>query len=299
MGFIFISCGKNPQLKVGLSDNGPFAVDLSLAPDPPGVFYGVYHELPEIEGKGLTVEAWVKSKSSSLNGSVVAYNDANGIVLFVNNNQPKLAILREPNPPETVGCSQLTDTSTECIVGSNVSLEQEKWTHLAGVLSNADHSGIHDSCGGPEAEIPHLDIYVDGRFQNCATAGSKFPEGPQLEIVTVGQKGGGEGPPIDNGEVTGGDSFDGVVDEVRFWMVARTAEQIQTCMGQELSFSIPGDCYIDPAILKGYWRFNEGEGDHGADFSGGGGSGGFESPPLVPWGGGWVTPGAPITPDPD
>ena len=66
------------------------------------------------------------------------------------------------------------------------------------------------------------------------------------------------------------------------------------------------DCYIDTSVLKGYWRFNEGEGFAVADFSGGGSSGGMEQTnpdddpdhPTMPWVGGWVTPGAPITADP-
>ena len=101
--------------------------------------------------------------------------------------------------------------------------------------------------------------------------------------------------------------FDGVIDEVRFWTVARTETQIQLCMGQELSFNEKGDCYMDDAILKGYWRFNEGEGSSVADISGGGSSGGMEKykvpadpeHPTEAWVGGWIPHGAPIVRDPN
>ncbi|MBS1112042.1 MAG: hypothetical protein H6Q95_334, partial [Nitrospirae bacterium] len=64
-----------------------------------------------------------------------------------------------------------------------------------------------------------------------------------------------------------------------------------------LSFAVTGDCYMDPSILKGYWRFNEGEGSGPTDFSGAWGTGGIEGPPLTAWSGAWVQ-GAPVVRDP-
>jgi len=324
VGFVFISCGGDPELKVALADNGDFAVDMSLAPGGQGAFYSANRNFPDIKGKGLTVEAWVKSKTDSLSSNIFGHWNDLGILLFVNKNEPKLAIRREISLslPEPVGCSQL-DTSTECIVDSNMFLAEDDWTHIAGVQSDSDHSMAHAPCGGAEAEIPHIDIYVDGIFQNCSTTGSLYADDPAdpentgvklLAIAVAGESGptvdtipiDSDGNPTDNpdevagriGGVPGGKPFIGVIDEVRVWTVARTEAQIMACKDQELTYEIPGDCYIDTAILKGYWRFNEGEGDLSADISGGGGSGGFEAPPLIPWGGAWVFPGAPITRDP-
>lgn len=293
VGFIFISCGEDPQLKVAESDNGPFAIDLSLAPEPLGVFFAVNHDFPRIAGKELTVEAWVKSKTPSLTGGIVGRNDGKGIVLFVNNNEPKLGIRRAPALPEPAGCSQLV-TSSECIVDSNVSLVQDVWTHIAGVLTSEDQSSGPADCATLGSENPHIAIYINGALLNCSTTGSLFADDPSSDILTVGLIG-DSGPTIDNGEVGG--RFDGVIDEVRLWTVARTQTQIQACMGQELSFTVMGDCNMDPSILKGYWRFNEGEGELSTDFSGSWGTGGFESPPTIPWSGAWAA-GAPIDRDP-
>jgi hypothetical protein len=296
VGFVFISCGKDPQLKISDSNKGPFAIDFSLAPGIVGVFYSANDEFPSIAGKELTVEAWVKSKTSSLSGSIFGRYDGNGIVLFVNNNEPKAGIFRPPVTPESTSCSQINATSTECIVDSNASLAQDVWTHIAGVLTSEDQTSGPADCTVAGAENPHLAVYVNGELQNCSSTGSLYAGNPTSKILAIGLPG-ETGPAIDNGEITGGINFEGVIDEVRIWTVARTQAQIQTCMGQELSFTVRGNCYVDPSILKGYWRLNEGEGDLSADISGGGGSGGFESPGLVPWAGGWVQ-GAPINRDP-
>lgn len=296
IGFIFISCGKDPQLKVAESDNGPFAIDLSLAPPPIGVFYTVFkNDFPSIAGKELTVEAWVKSRTSSLNGGIFGRNDGKGIVLFVNNNEPKLGILREPTPLEPTGCSQINVTSTECIVDSNASLVQDVWTHIAGVLTSEDQSSGPDACVAVGSENPHLAIYLNGELHNCSSTGLLFTKDPAQNILAIGAIG-DVAPDIDKGEVSTGDRFDGVIDEVRVWTVARTKAQIQACMRQELSFAVMGDCYMDTSILKGYWRFNEGEGVGSVDFSGAWGSGGVEGPVGTAWSGAWVQ-GAPILRD--
>jgi hypothetical protein len=51
--------------------------------------------------------------------------------------------------------------------------------------------------------------------------------------------------------------FDGGIDEVRIWNVARTREQIQNDMHWELSGSEPG--------LVAYYKFNEGSGQSASD----------------------------------
>jgi len=305
-GFIFISCGKDPQLKVAEPDNGQFAIDFSLAPQlnangqpTSGSFYGTNQYFPSlfIAGKELTVEAWVKSRTSSLSGAIFGRYDGKGIVLFVNKNKPKFGIYRSPvTPALSTGCSALNTTSTECLVESNDSLVQDVWTHIAGVLTSEDQSSGPANCAAAGSENPHLAIYINGELQNCSSTDATFAEDPAPTVYTVGIGIKGEiGPEIDHGEVSG--RFDGVIDEVRMWTVARSKAQIQACMGRELSFTVEGDCYMDASNLKGYWRFNEGEGSLSADISGAGYSGGFEGPPLTEWSGGWVS-GAPIVRDP-
>jgi hypothetical protein len=53
--------------------------------------------------------------------------------------------------------------------------------------------------------------------------------------------------------------FNGIIDEVRLWDVARTQQEIQQTMHQELDGSEQG--------LVGYWKFNEGTGNTAYDIS--------------------------------
>ncbi len=310
MGFVFMSCGKDPQLKVADSDRGQFAIDFSLAPAVNGVATGVNPNFPSIKDTELTIEAWVKNRSDNLNGGIFGRMDAHGIALYVKDNEPKMVIRREPIAGTEMRCSQLTSTSTECIVESNFSLAKDVWTHIAGVLVNEDHTGIHPPCSagdGAEAETPHMDIYINGEFKECATTESRFaantytdPADPTKDniFLTIGVIGYiTPGDVLTLEDISGNTRFDGVIDEVRFWGIARTQAQIQACMNQEISISIPGDCYIDPSILLGYWRLNEGQGYQMFDISGMGSSGVIESPGLVPWSTGWVE-GASIIRDP-
>jgi len=297
MGFVFAGCGKDPQWKVADSDKGQYALDFSKAPGVIGVAWGNNPtNMPSIKDTELTVEAWIKSKSDSLTGAIFGRMDSHGVVLYVNNNEPKFSIRRYPLTPE-LRCTPLDATSTECTVSSGLALAKDEWTHLAGVLVNEDHTGIHGACGGAEREKPHLDIYVNGEFRGCATTDSMFADDPSAEnhLVAIGLTGDGLYPDVD-GTITTQTRFDGVIDEVRFWRVARTQAQIQGCMGQELTFDKPGDCYVDPSILIGYWRLNEGQGHKIFDISGTGSSGSIESPGGTSWSGGWVE-GAPITKD--
>jgi len=133
------------------------------------------------------------------------------------------------------------------------------------------------------AEKPHLDIYVNGVFKDCASTGGNFVTQNPGNTIGIGRL------EYDLDGLSNTPTLDGVIDEVRFWTVARTASQIQTCMSQELG--IEGDCQIDSS-LKGHWRFNEGSGTSVYDFSGNGYSGTIQSPVRATanlWDGGWVS----------
>ncbi|GAB4568360.1 MAG: hypothetical protein Kow0047_21170 [Anaerolineae bacterium] len=84
-----------------------------------------------------------------------------------------------------------------------------------------------------------------------------------------------------------GTSFDGLIDEVRIWNIARTQAEIQADMNRILNGDEPG--------LVGYWRFEEGRGqtvtDHSSRHNDGrlGSSPDEDSSDPV-----WTTPGAPV-----
>ncbi|MHA2218951.1 MAG: LamG-like jellyroll fold domain-containing protein [Candidatus Hodarchaeales archaeon] len=315
ISFLIISCGRGPKRKANNPDKGPFAIDFSLAPaDEQGAIFADSGP-PSIAGKELTFEGIVKRRTSVLNGGVFAHLDDNGAVLYVKNNEPKFAIRQfvgtTSTPTSTVSmfpvsvaqaptstplsCDSINPTTTECIVGSGseFSLLSEIWTHIAGVLVNKEHTHpTSESCTKTiMAQTPHLDFYVNGEFANCATTEEKFASEPG-NFTTAGRIA-ETAPPLDDGEITIDQRFDGAIDELRLWTVARTQNQIQACMDRELSFG-DANCPLDWTILKTYWRFNEGAGHDIIDTSGNGNNGGIEIFPSVEkWDDGWVD-GAPI-----
>ncbi|MBI5410328.1 MAG: hypothetical protein HZA14_13275 [Nitrospirae bacterium] len=139
---------------------------------------------------------------------------------------------------------------------------------------------------------PHIDIYVNGEYKNCATTDSQFVSNDDGNDLFIGMIALSEGTVKANTCNRGFEGLcndtrlEGAVDEVRFWTVARTQAEIQRCMNQELA--VTGDCNIDITKLKGYWRFNEGEDKTANDLSGYGFSGTIMSPYNVDWTGGWT-----------
>ena len=138
----------------------------------------------------------------------------------------------------------LRDQSAQALVsafttGSQVSLIGS-WHHLA---------VTYDGRGGPTA-ADGITMYVDGvavpltRFNNATYVAMENLSAPLL----IGR----EGPSWKQ--------FDGGLDELRLWSVARTAAEIQSTMTTEMGGFEPG--------LVGYWRFNEGSGAIVADDAG-------------------------------
>jgi hypothetical protein len=324
ISFLILSCGRGPKRKAKNPDKGPFAIDFSLAPDGERAVVFATSGPPEVTGKELTFEALVKNRTSdmdpALNGGILGYFDIEGAVLYVKDNMPKFAIristsstpaLMPGNrlsdgsaaipPPSTLSlnpleCVSISVSTTDCIVGSGEDflLDRDKWTHVAGVLVNQDHTHpVSETCtGAVMAQTPHLDFYVNGGFANCATTEELFTTEPFSSTTSAGVVAEFLDDSLDD-DITTETRFDGVLDELRLWTVARTQDQIQTCMDRELSFE-DADCPIDWTILKTYWRFNEGQGHDVTDLSGNGNNGGIEIfPGAVIWNDGWVD-GAPI-----
>lgn len=165
-------------------------------------------------------------------------------------------------------------------------LVNNAWTHIAGALTNEDHSSGPNNCALDTdgdgivqgAEQPHLAIFINGELNNCADTGGVYvfsTTSTPSQVIAIGEISDLTTHGVDAGEVgpvsgtrPEGTKLNAVVDEVRYWHTARTEEEIQRCMNRELGIS--GDCSRSDPNLIGYWPLNEGEGSSITDFSGNG-----------------------------
>lgn len=124
----------------------------------------------------------------------------------------------------------------------------DKWMHIAGVYDGTT-----------------LKLYVDGKLADS------------LFVATYGRI----AIPLYIGCITeGGCNFNGEIDEVRIWNVARSQNQIQTSYGSQSG---------DEEGLVGYWRMDKGSGSSIYDGTGNGNTGTLQLTPT------WVSSSAPVT----
>ncbi|NUM75140.1 discoidin domain-containing protein [candidate division KSB1 bacterium] len=107
--------------------------------------------------------------------------------------------------------------------GYGKNLNDDRWHHIA-----ATHAG------------GELRVFIDGVFAGATSE--------SLYDITTLDRAAGIGGQFDGSEYM----FDGIIDEVRIWNIAKTQTQIQANMHTSLQGNEPG--------LVGYWRFDEGEG---------------------------------------
>lgn len=296
VGFFVVSCGNKPQQKTVNTNKDAYALDLSVCPTnncfafPEG---SVNTPVPSINGRALTIEAWIKNKVTSTSGGIFGRYDSFGAALYIKDGQPKFGIGRYGTSTviEPSGCTYKAPTSTECVLNSNVTPAANAWTHVAGVLVNEAHSHtVSASCtNAVMLETPHMDIYINGVFADCATTGSQFAGNPGDNKMSIGvAKTAGE---LDG---LGTSKFNVVIDEIRFWGYARTPSQINECKGTELG--VGGVCDRGDSGLIGYYRLNEGSGHDVSDFSKNGFSGALEDTNADHFDSGWVLRTDSLTP---
>ncbi len=289
------------------TETGAYAVDFAAAP---GVVGFITLDQPtdsvqSLENKELTIEAWVKTKEHPVNktlvlppyGSIFAIgSDFEGIMLWIDEGGwTSFTMLVFPGVA-------VTDESNRYSVRSVTVLDEaNNWYHIAAVLVNNAHSHYTDDtenpdCYNAQSEQPHVDIYINGVFDNCGSTGANFTGDLDYVRKELGTCNGDEGVdyvnvdgfcyPLDKdgnkfkftgsigrsqsdwwwpgGEVdrlTPARRFIGIIDEVRFWNVARTADEISENYKREIESQYG---------LIGYWRLNEGEGNIVLDSSGSG-----------------------------
>jgi hypothetical protein len=121
--------------------------------------------------------------------------------------------------------------------------------NLSALIGSWHHLAVtYDGRGGATA-ANGITLYVDG----VAVALTRLNSATYvaMEDLTAPLQIGREGPSWKQ--------YDGGLDEVRLWSVARTASELQATLGVELSGAEPG--------LVGYWRVNEGTGTTADDAS--------------------------------
>jgi hypothetical protein len=126
-------------------------------------------------------------------------------------------------------------------------------------------SGIA-SCANGTQQVESAGNLVDGEWQHVAITLALdtlrlYINGVLDTVVPASQAPPVTATPVTFGrESTGLYPFDGLLDEVRIWTVARTTAEITAVMNQRLQGNEVG--------LMGYWRFDEGTGDVAFDATG-------------------------------
>lgn len=204
----------------------------------------------------LTIEVWIRADSigSTNNSRIVRIANSFGAGYILSWRQSGSSKLELRIDSASGGACRATDPTP-------VTTYFGQWIHVAGV-----YSATQDICK----------LYVDGELKADKPAvGTLRYSGSDLFI---------------GNHVESGEDFDGLIDEVRIWNVARTASEIMDAKDDAL--------LGDEAGLVGYWRFNETEGQIAFDSSPHGHDGmlGANADPL---GDGrdpqWSSEGAPIT----
>jgi uncharacterized repeat protein (TIGR01451 family) len=167
-----------------------------------------------------TLEAWIYIDSQTANGGIIHKGDDADTP---NNDEAYFLRLGAATNQIVLGVNNGGGATT---LTSTTNLSTDTWYHVAGVWDNAG---------------PSMDIYING--VNDGTQASAAIAQSTTGNVNIGQQ----------FTITAGASnffpFDGYIDEVRIWNVARAQNQIRNTMCHTLVGTEGG--------LVGYWRFDE------------------------------------------
>ncbi|KQC08326.1 MAG: hypothetical protein APR54_04765 [Candidatus Cloacimonas sp. SDB] len=168
----------------------------------------------------ITVEAWVNPSSIGIDRQIISKGYNGTITQY------------ELKTTTTDGKVSFRTWNGSSGIGaeSSSSLPADSWTHVAGVYNGSDWM-----------------IYINGILENTLTAGGPASTTNNLNIGAVDANG------------TPGQFWEGQLDEVRVWNVARTETEIRQNMCQKLAGNETG--------LQGYWRLDESSGTTVQDYS--------------------------------
>jgi hypothetical protein len=124
-------------------------------------------------------------------------------------------------------------TRDDCNLGTSVvgatTLAANTWYHVAGTWDGTS-----------------LRVYVNGHLDTTALPSTRSPKAGNTPLK-IGERG------------SGGTPFNGWMDEVRLWQVARSAADLLANKNHCVAATTPG--------LAGYWRLDEGAGAIAGDAS--------------------------------
>lgn len=290
IGFIVVGCGTSPQLKIDDPNAGPHALDLTDCPNSPCsvTFNSGTAPAPDkqIGGRPITFEAWIKPKSTSAGTVLQRGSSVRGAVLQVKATSTPDSVV----PRFEIRRLQSDGTSTVAyfVAGTPVTINSD-WVHIAGILTNQDHSATvgHPACAGVDGDatddVTHLDIYQNGIIIACAAThdGQVADDTPEDEAYA-------DEPEATTASIT----FQGIIDEARIWNTDRE-QFLSECMSRELDDTSVNCNFKNNMILYSY--FNAEKGSSVADRSGTMGSGTKEYPDpdtagiFHHWETGWTT----------
>jgi hypothetical protein len=192
----------------------------------------------------FTLEAWIKT-NSSLSG--YAAWDGRGVIYA-----------DVPGPGDDFGTAVLNGKfafftgNPDVTVQSAAPVDTGAWVHVAAVRVR---------------QTGTLRVYVNGVESGTLTGASTAALNTPV-YIDIG------------GNLVDDRCFDGLIDEVRIWNVARTGAQIAANMNQRLVGTEPG--------LLGYWRFDDAAGETARDTSPSGNDGSVRYGPV------WIPSTAPL-----
>jgi hypothetical protein len=174
----------------------------------------------------FTIEAWVYRDEPGKNHMIVSKSVA-GEYQEVNSNY---WLWIKANNKAEVGW-ELPDSRNFAVEGETP-IEPRRWYHIAGVRSAAENT---------------LRIFVNGVEDSAPLTTKGTPNRQDVPLF------------FGNTPGVGQENHKGLIDEVRIWDVARSAEDIRRTMNGPLNGNEPH--------LVGYWKFDEGEGQTVSDTS--------------------------------